>query len=199
LPHPRTFYSRDIDEITQFVANAPLPIVSKSSEGACGDNVRLIKERSELEKHVAEIFSDKGLQTYFPWIKQKGYVYFQEYISVDRDLRIITIGDKVELAFWRENPNSWKKNIAGGGKINPEEIPESAKQLASDLAVKTGFHWCASDMLMKEEVPYLLEFSSVFGFSRAGNYEKYFESPNAFILKKQAAYLHKLFTNESKK
>lgn len=190
---PETWIFYDKNEALSFVNKAKFPLVSKCSEGACGDNVYLIKNQGELKNYIEECFSEEGTNTYFPWVRQKGYVYLQEFIEGDRDLRIITIGDKVELAFWRENKNSWKHNIAGGGSIDPGDIPKEAKSISLDLARKLRFHWCAFDIILKEDKPLILEFSSIFGFSRSGHYENFFGSPNAFILKKQAEYLHRLF------
>jgi RimK family alpha-L-glutamate ligase len=194
FPIPKTWIFRDKRDAIDFSKTAKFPLVSKCSEGACGDNVNLIEDKEMLRDHIEKAFSEEGIKTYFPWIRQRGYVYFQEYIKSDKDLRIIVIGDKVELAFWRENKNSWKHNIAGGGNINPENIPEEAKKIALELTKKLNFHWCALDIILKENSPLILEFSSIFGFSRTGHYEKYFGSPNADILKKQVKYLQNLFS-----
>lgn len=194
FPIPKTWIFRDKEEALNFMKDAKFPLVSKCSQGACGDNINLIKNEKELNRYIEEAFSEKGIKTYFPWIRQRGYVYIQEFIESYKDLRIITIGNKVELAFWRENKNSWKHNIAGGGNINLDNIPEEAKKLSLELSKKLGFHWCAFDIMIKDNKPVILEFSSIFGFSRSGHYEKYFDSPNANILKKQAEYLHKLFS-----
>jgi len=189
---PRTEIFRDREEALLYAQRAPLPIVSKCSEGACGENVWLITDRAELKEHIRTAFNDSGLPTSFPWVRQKGYVYLQQFIPTDRDLRIISIGDRVELAFWRENPGSWKKNISSGGRINPHDIPRAALDVALKLARTTGFHWCACDMIIVEHVPMILEYSAIFGFSRCGDYEKHFGSRNAHILRKQALYLHGL-------
>ncbi|OGJ15388.1 hypothetical protein A3K73_07985 [Candidatus Pacearchaeota archaeon RBG_13_36_9] len=194
FPIPKTWIFRDKNDAIEFGKTANFPLVSKCSEGACGDNVKLIRDREELQSHIEEAFSDEGIKTYFPWVRQRGYVYLQEYIKSDKDLRIIVIGNKVELAFWRENKNSWKHNIAGGGSINLENVPERAKMVALELTKKLNFHWCALDIIMKEDNPLILEFSSIFGFSRAGHYKSYFGSPNANVLSKQVKYLHDLFS-----
>lgn len=194
FPIPKTWIFRSKEEALDFSEVAKFPIVSKCSEGACGDNVHLLENKEALKEHINNAFSEEGIKTYFPWIKQKGYVYLQEFIKSDKDLRIITIGDKIELAFWRENKNSWKHNIAGGGNINLINIPEKAKKIVLELAQRLRFHWCAFDIIMRDDEPLILEFSSIFGFSKSGHYEKFFGSPNAFILKKQAEYLHKLFS-----
>ena len=133
FPIPKTWIFRNKRDAIEFSKTAELPLLSKCSEGACGDNVNLIEGREELQNYIEKAFSDEGIKTYFPWIRQRGYIYLQEYIESDKDLRIIVIGNKVELAFWRENKESWKHNIAGGGSINPAGIPEEAKIIALEL------------------------------------------------------------------
>ena len=193
---PDTNIFRSEEEALSYAEIVDLPIISKCSEGACGDNVRLIRDREDLESHIKEAFSDRGIETYFPWIRQRGYVYLQKYLPIERDLRLITIGDRVELSFWRENEASWKKNISSGARINPSRVPDSAKEIALRLAKEMGFHWCAVDMAEHEGEMYVFEFSSVFGFSNPEDYERYFGSPNGHILRKQAEYLQGLFENE---
>ncbi len=194
IPHPKTFYSRDKAEIEKFIKNSKYPIISKSSDGACGDNVRKYDDPASLTKHIEQIFSEEGLPTYFPWVRQKGYVYLQEFLPVQKDLRIIVIGDKVELSFWRKNENSWIKNVSNGGKIYTNPVPENILNEAVSVNKKLNLHWCAFDIIVTNDKFYFLEFSSIFGFSRKTNYyEKAFGSPNAFVLEKQVKYLHNLF------
>ncbi len=99
-PFPQTFYTRDFEEARTYAQSAPLPQVSKSYDGASGDNVRLFRDRRGLVSHVNELF-DQGLETHFAGQKQQGYVYLQEFIPSERDMKIIVIGDEVALAYWR--------------------------------------------------------------------------------------------------
>jgi ribosomal protein S6--L-glutamate ligase len=197
IPHPKTFFSRDINEIEKFIKTTPLPIISKASDGASGDNVRKLHTRKELKNHIARIFSPSGLSTHFSWTAQKNYSYFQEYLPIKRDLRIIVIGNKVELAFWRENKKSWKKNISAGGYINKENIPKSALVLARTLTRKLKLHWAAIDMGFYNGKPFVFEFSPIFGFSPQGNYVLHFQNPNASIIEKQVKYIHTLLTKNA--
>lgn len=192
IPIPRTYIFRNQARAMEFTQNCDLPLISKVSEGACGGNVKLYQCRKDLQNHIEACFSDEGVETQFPWIKQKGYVYLQEYLPGKRDLRIITIGDSVELAFWRENESSWKKNINQGATINPNGIPKEAKNLALEVSKKFGFHWNALDMIETGGKFYILEFSSIFGFSSAEDYTRHFGSVDGGVLFKQVKYLHDL-------
>ena len=123
---PKTWIFRKKQEALAFTEQTKFPVVSKCSEGACGDNVRLIETKQELKDHIEKAFSERGIQTYFEWINQKGYVYLQEYLPCDKDLRIITVGHRIELAFWRENEKSWKHNIRQNS-----DLGEGVKKLIS--------------------------------------------------------------------
>lgn len=168
------------------------PIVSKASDGAMGDNVRLIKTPTQLYSHIEKIFSDKGLKTKYNGRNQQKYVYLQEYVPIEKDMRIITIGNKVELAFWRYS-KVWKKNISKGGKIDCNNIPDTAINLANEVSKKLNMHWCAYDMIFNNGQIQILEFSSVFGFSTE-QYLKVFGHKNARILEKQICYIKHLFS-----
>ena len=194
IPHPPTFVSNSLIESQQFAKKCSYPIVSKSSEGAMGLNVKLIDSQPQLEDHLQIIFSQKGLETIYEGRNQQRYVYLQKFIPSKRDLRIITIGNQVELAFWRESP-SWRKNISQGGLINPNEIPQEALDLALDISKKLKMHWCAYDMIENQNEINVLEFSSIFGFSSV-EYEKQFGHKNGNILNKQIQYLKRLYKNE---
>lgn len=193
IPHPRTFYSRQKEEVDRFIKNAKYPLVAKCSEGACGDNVKIFRDYENLKKYVADIFSDQGSPTYFPWVRQKGYVYLQELLPNEKDIRVITVGDKVELAFYRQNDCSWIKNISNGGSISTENVSEKVLQAALEAARKIKFHWCAFDIIVSDDKIYFLEFSAIFGFSqKTAAYCDAFGHRNAHILEKQCEYLHNL-------
>lgn len=194
IPHPKTFISNSFDESIIFLKNAKLPIVSKASDGAMGVNNRLIKTRNELKKHIDQIFSKKGLKTYYKGNQQQRYVYFQEFINSKKDLRVITIGNKVVLSFWRESEN-WRKNISQGGHINTKKIPKEALNIARDSSKKLKMHWCAYDIIRNEDQYQVLEFSSVFGFS-SNEYIEKFGAKDAGVLKKQVKYLKKYIKYE---
>lgn len=192
FPHPTTFVSYSYEETKNYIKYLKYPIVSKASDGAMGDNVRLIKTPNQLYSHVEKIFSDKGLKTKYNGRNQQKYVYLQEYVPIEKDMRIITVGNKVELAFWRYS-KGWKKNISSGGKIDCNNIPGVAINLAIEVSKKLNMHWCAYDMIINNGQIQILEFSSVFGFSTE-QYLKVFGHKNARILEKQICYIKHLFS-----
>jgi hypothetical protein len=187
IPHPPTFFTRDLEEAKEFSRNAKLPVVAKCSEGACGQNVRLIEDRRSLLEYIDYAFSDEGMSTYFNWVRQKGYVYLQEYLPIEKDMRIITIGESAEFAVWIKG-ESWI-NFGENASVDSIGIPQSALNLCKEVSKKLGFHWCAYDVANYKGKDYIFEFSSIFGFSFKEQYFKLFGSPNAWVLKKQSHYV----------
>jgi len=192
FPHPVTFISHSYEETENYIKNIRYPIVSKASDGAMGDNVRLIENQSQLISHLNQVFSDNGLQTRYFGRNQQKYVYLQEFVPIEKDLRVITIGNKIELAFWRTSIE-WKKNISNGGRIDCKNIPDMAIKLALEVSKKLNMHWCAYDMIINNGQVQILEFSSVFGFSTE-QYLKVFGHKNARILEKQIEYIKHLYS-----
>ncbi|MCP4149923.1 MAG: hypothetical protein GY757_19410, partial [bacterium] len=61
VPHPETnvFYNKD--EALEFIQQCPLPQVGKTSIGAAGSGVKILKTRSELQTYINQAFSEQGI------------------------------------------------------------------------------------------------------------------------------------------
>ncbi len=61
LPHPNThiFYRRH--EAESFVQNSSFPIVAKTSIGASGSGVKILKDKTETYNYIKNAFSPKGI------------------------------------------------------------------------------------------------------------------------------------------
>ena len=166
-----------------------MPVISKGSSGACGFDVRKFDTRHEVMDFVEAVFSAEGVRTSFAAVRQKNYVYLQEFIPARGDLRIVTVGDQVALAYWRVNEKGWKFNINSGGRIEKEAVPSAASEVALKVARCLGMHWCACDLLMKDDTPLLTECSATFGIVPPDRCIPLFGSPHAQIPPKQACYV----------
>jgi glutathione synthase/RimK-type ligase-like ATP-grasp enzyme len=65
VPHPRYHIFYQERDALQFAAQCALPIVAKSSIGASGYGVNIIKSRGELQKYIRQAFSGKGIMRRF--------------------------------------------------------------------------------------------------------------------------------------
>lgn len=195
IPAPETFVTFDKEEAIQFAEQVKLPIISKGSSGACGFDVRKFDTRSELFLFIEEVFCDEGAATSFPSIRQKNYIYLQEFIEARGDIRIVTIGNEIALAYWRVNKSGWKFNINSGGHVETENIPKAAVDLAREATKKLHMHWCAYDIMLKNSKPVMTEFSATFGIVPPEICTDLFGSLHADIPIKEACYLLRYLEN----
>ncbi|MDX1587504.1 MAG: hypothetical protein R3296_01090 [Oleiphilaceae bacterium] len=126
----------------------PLPFVAKNPKASMGEGVWLISNRKEWQRYC----------------EQATVLYAQEYLPIDRDLRIVVVGQKVISAYWRhQSPYGFHNNLARGGTLGQEPVPESACALALQVAADLGINHAGFDIAMVEGHPYLIEFNRLFG------------------------------------
>lgn len=157
IPHPRTrvFYGKrqkaDIDKYFK------LPVIAKIPRG------------SAMGKGVYLIHTDEALQRY---CQDNSVAYIQEYLPIDRDIRVVVIGQRVVHAYWRiAAKDEYRTNISLGGTIDLSPVPEEAKQLALDTAQSCGWNDVGMDICRYNQHYYVLEANMKYGregFSQAG-------------------------------
>jgi glutathione synthase/RimK-type ligase-like ATP-grasp enzyme len=131
LPHITTFVSHDLADSLAFVRSAHYPLVSKIVTGASSLGVSRIESVHEAERLCRRAFSETGAHTYWPYLNQKDYVYFQEYVAgAEFDLRVMVAGD-----------NAWgyyRRPTAGDFRASGSHVEEyvSLPEEALDLAVR---------------------------------------------------------------
>lgn len=158
IPHPRTriFYGpRQKSRITD---HFPFPFVAKKARGSArGDHVFLIKDMKDLARYLDQT---------------RGPAYIQEYLPVDRDLRVIIIGDEIALSYWRcSQAGEFRTNISRGGRICFDPLPGKALDLALETARRCGWNDVGLDIICHEGRFYVLEANMKYGlqgFKRAG-------------------------------
>jgi ribosomal protein S6--L-glutamate ligase len=166
LPHPRTrvFYGnrqkRLIPDYFKF------PFIGKIPRGsALGRGVYLIRNAKELRRYL----------------DQTSPAYVQEYLPIDRDIRLVVIGNRIVHAYWRIAPqNEFRSNVAVGGQISLAPVPEKAKKLALRVAHACGWDDVGLDICQHNGQFYVLEANMKYGregFRQAGlDYVKLMES-----------------------
>jgi len=124
------------------------PFIAKEIRSSEGKGVYLIKNMKDLNQYLAE----------------NTVLYLQEYLPISRDLRIVLIGERVFSAYWRiGDEGNFKNNLAQGGMVSYEEIPDKAVELVEEIAGKTGINHAGFDIAIYEGKCYLLEFNVFFG------------------------------------
>lgn len=148
LPVIPTFVSFDETECLNKLDSLEFPVVSKSYVGSSSYGVTILKSKKKAQNHISRAFS-KGLDTGFPYFRQKGYVYFQKFIrDASYDLRIILIGSKI-FGYYRMTPSN-DFRASGAGLVVKEELPLEAVKLAMKVREVMPGTMLAVDFLKSE-------------------------------------------------
>jgi ribosomal protein S6--L-glutamate ligase len=149
LPHPRTrvFYGRrQKRRITEFFQ---FPFIAKIPRGsAMGRGVFLISDDGDLHRY---------LEASHP-------AYIQEYLPIDRDMRVVVIGRNVVHAYWRlAPPRDFRSNVAVGGEVCLDPVPEDALNLARETARQCHWDDVGIDICRRDGRLYILEANMKYG------------------------------------
>ena len=97
--------------------------------------------------------------------KEKGYIFFQEFVSTKGfDIRVVVIGEKAFALKRNVRKNDFRASGSGDFTFNIDEIPISAIKIAFEVSNKIQASCIAYDIVFNEkEEPLILEVS--FGFA----------------------------------
>jgi ribosomal protein S6--L-glutamate ligase len=157
IPHPRTrvYYGNRQKEM--ILSHFSFPFIAKVPRG------------SALGRGVFLIDSPEALQHY---CQGHTVAYIQEYLPIERDMRIVVIGTKVVHAYWRTAPvGDFRSNVAVGGTIDLSAVPREAAQLALYTALACKWDDVGIDICQYRGDYYVLEGNMKYGrmgFRKAG-------------------------------
>ncbi len=120
ISHPRTRVYYGKHQKSKITDHFDFPLIAKTPRGsALGRGVFLIRTEGELQDYC----------------RRHPVAYIQEYLPIDRDMRIVVIGGKVVHAYWRKSPEGdFRTNVFCGGKILLDKVPTEAVALARHTA-----------------------------------------------------------------
>ena len=125
-----------------------LPFVAKIAKSSMGEGVFLIENRADWNRYL----------------QSTDVIYAQEYLPIDRDLRIVWLGDQVAGGYWRlQSPDGFHNNVARGGQTLAGPLPAAAVELVTRIATSLGIDHAGFDIAMVDNHPYILEFNRMFG------------------------------------
>jgi ribosomal protein S6--L-glutamate ligase len=157
IPHPKTrvFYGKR--QKTKIGEYFKYPMICKVPRGsAMGRGVYLINSDDELKAYC-----DK-----------EHVAYVQEYLPIDRDIRVVVIGSKAVHAYWRIAPDDdFRSNVAVGGTIRLDKVPAEAIELALHVARSCRWDDVGIDICQYQGRYYILEANMKYGkegFRQAG-------------------------------
>ena len=149
LPHPRTrvFYGRRQQlKITRLFG---YPLIAKEPRGsAMGRGVYLIENDIDLDAYTHD----------------RHVCYIQQYLPVDRDIRVVVIGGRVAHAYWRiAGDGEFRTNVARGGRICLDPVPDAAISLALQAAKTCGWDDVGLDICCFDDDYTILEANMKYG------------------------------------
>lgn len=157
IKHPRTrvFYGkRQKKAIRDYFE---LPLIAKEPRGsALGRGVYLIQSVEALDRYC----------------QSQGPAYIQEYLPIDRDMRIVVVGKNVVHAYWRvAAAGEFRNNLWCGGRIDLAAVPRQALQFALHVARVCQWDDVGLDICEYKGEFYVLEGNMKYGrqgFKQAG-------------------------------
>ncbi len=147
--HPYTVIAANTPyEADKIWDTMPTPFVAKIPRSSMGNGVFLIETLGQWRDYIA--LTD--------------VLYVQEYLPIDRDLRIIWVGNKIVNGYWRlQSDNGFHNNISQGGQVEVALIPKEAQDLVTFLAESLDINHAGFDVAMVGSVPYVIEINRIFG------------------------------------
>ncbi|PSF10037.1 ATP-grasp domain-containing protein [Marinobacter halophilus] len=125
-----------------------LPFVAKLAKASMGEGVWLIESRDDWRRYC----------------ERTSVLYAQEYLPIDRDVRVVVVGDRVLTAYWRtQAEQGFYNNVARGGQVDTSPVPAVATELALRLARELGVDHAGFDIALVDGYPFVLEFNRLFG------------------------------------
>lgn len=187
FPVIETFISNSAPEALEKVQQLEYPYVTKVYVGAGSLGVEIVKNAKQAERIIRRVFSSVGRPTYWPYFRQKDYVYFQKFIpNKGYDLRVITVGNRA-FGYYRDVPHG-EFRASGMGLIRKGTIPEDALRLAMEVTKKLDSVIVAIDMLRDSaEKLHIIEMSALIQVDTPG--QLHVDGvPGAYLFDSSGAY-----------
>lgn len=212
IPHPRTLVFYNQQDALDYIQNAQLPLVAKTTIGAAGSGVKVLTSRDQALNYVQVAFT-KGIARRFgpnkktgspkSWlikaIKSPKYFFakLKEYKSRAKDLQYgyIIVQEYIEHDFeWRcvkigESFFAYKKlkigdKASGSKQFEYGEPPVELLDFTRNLCHKHNFNFMAVDLFYVNGQIYVNELQTIFGHK------------NPFICKVNGETGRYLYSNE---
>jgi ribosomal protein S6--L-glutamate ligase len=149
IAHPRTRIYYGPRGHRQILNDFSLPLVAKIPKGSArGEGVFFVQTRQELADYCNKVHA----------------AYIQEYIPADRDLRVLVIGRKAVISYWKiAKKGVFAANLSQGASVSFDNIPQKAVNMAVDAARACGFDDTGLDVRMTKDGPVILEANMKYG------------------------------------
>jgi ribosomal protein S6--L-glutamate ligase len=162
IQHPRTHVFYGQRQKAKIMEMFEFPLIAKIPRGsALGQGVFLIRSHRELDRYRL----------------MPGPAYIQEYLPIERDIRVVVVGQKAVHAYWRICAHEdHRTNLGAGATVDLSAVPAQAIDLALETAGKCRWDDVGIDICVYRGEYYVLEGNMKYGtmgFQEAGiDYEQ---------------------------
>ncbi len=132
LPFAKTYVSHDKKDALQLVEKLTYPLVSKIVPSSGSVGIELVRDQKHGRRIVEQAFSSRGRRIHLAYLRQKNYIYFQDYIPYDGyDIRVIVVGNWVFGYYRKALEGDFR--ASGMDRIEKRSLPEKSMKIALEL------------------------------------------------------------------
>ncbi|WKZ24346.1 MAG: RimK family alpha-L-glutamate ligase [Candidatus Dojkabacteria bacterium] len=160
LPFPKTYHAHTLENylamIPRIDKEVGFPVVIKHRSSGKGAKIYKLEDRLDLENTLTDLQEENKL----------GRFYIQEYLPLAADYRVLVVADQVVGAMLRiPKKGDFRANFSLGGTVEPAELTDEMKDLATRAAQATNANFGGVDIVYTtDKKPYLLEVNRTPGF-----------------------------------
>ncbi len=149
ISHPRTRIYHGRNRRERIGKDFQYPFIAKTPIGsAMGKGVWLIED-------------DPGLERYLEGHRP---AYIQEYLPIDRDIRVVLVNGHVVHAYWRiGRTGDFRNNVSQGAGISLEDVPDEALEFAREVVRLCRFGEAGLDICRAGGRYYVIEANMSYG------------------------------------
>ncbi|NOQ31705.1 MAG: hypothetical protein GQ570_11340 [Helicobacteraceae bacterium] len=136
LPIPKTYVYYNRENADAFLKKTAFPKIVKKSYGPSNYGGYFV-HKVDSYKEAKDLYQEKK---YHP-------MYFQDFVPMEADIRVMLIGHKPVCAFWRRAPEGeWLTNTSQGGSMDYMDVPKHVLDLAVKVSKAAKAEYWACDI-----------------------------------------------------
>ncbi|MDB2405318.1 hypothetical protein N9W00_00085 [Arcobacteraceae bacterium] len=136
LPIPKTYIYYNRPNGAKFLEKCEYPKIIKKSYGPSNYGGYFV-HKVDSAKEAKDLYAEKK---YHP-------MYFQDFVPMEADIRVMLIGHKPVCAFWRRAPEGeWLTNTSQGGSMDYMDVPKNVLDLAVKVSKAAKAEYWACDV-----------------------------------------------------
>ena len=153
IPIPKTYIYYDLDKADKFIEKTTYPKIIKKSYGPSNYGGYFVHKVDDVQE-AKNLLAQKKYQP----------AYFQDFVPMEADVRVMLIGHKPVCAFWRRAPEGeWLTNTSQGGSMDYQDVPKELLDLAVYVSKCANAEYWACDVAVGEDGKYrILECATAF-------------------------------------